>query len=300
MKHIFTIGCIISLAAAFVPAAALAQELSQPATPPALAPSGTRYGLFDWLDRRSGYGQDAFPEPFLVDDSALETGEARVDWLHTGADAQHSDTITAEAETGFGLLSLELEIPYIRTVSGGQTVQGFGNIDLGARYPLYQFVSGNGFVDSTFGAAFEVGVPVNSVVSKNAELVPEVFNDLKLGEHFTLQSIVGWSRLFGGGDEGGLQSFEYGLVFGCTFSHDELPLPGVQQFIPIFEVSGETELNQDDPGENSLVGNLGLRLNLATIGSIQPRPGIGFVFPMDEAARADLHWGIVTSLVFEF
>jgi hypothetical protein len=46
--------------------------------------SGTRYGLLDLLDHRSAYGQGAFPEPFLVDDSDLETGEARLDWLHKG------------------------------------------------------------------------------------------------------------------------------------------------------------------------------------------------------------------------
>ena len=45
--------------------------------------ASTRYGLFGWLDHRSGYGQGVFPEPFLVDDSDLETNEARLDWLHT-------------------------------------------------------------------------------------------------------------------------------------------------------------------------------------------------------------------------
>ena len=104
-----------------------------------------------------------FPEPFLVDDSDLETDEARLDWLHTGGNGQHSDTVTAEVEKGFGLLTLELEVPYERDTASGQTSQGFGNIDLGARYPVYQFVSGNGFVDSTLGAALEVGIPVNSV-----------------------------------------------------------------------------------------------------------------------------------------
>jgi hypothetical protein len=40
--------------------------------------AGTRYGLFDLLDHRSVYGQGVFPEPFLVDDSDLETNEARL------------------------------------------------------------------------------------------------------------------------------------------------------------------------------------------------------------------------------
>jgi len=263
------------------------------------SPADTRYGLFNALDRRSEYGQGVFPEPFLVDDSDLETGEARLDWLHTGAGSSKSDLVTAEVEKGFGLMTLELEVPYERDVSDGTTAEGFDNIDLGARYPFYQFVSRNGFVDSTFGAGIEVGIPTDSTLSKNAELVPKIFDDLKIG-HFTLQSIFGYSTLFGPGNDGGLQTFEYGFVFGYTIPHDKLPLPDVEQLIPFVELAGETELNKDDPGHNSLLGNAGLRLNLKAIGRVQPRPGIGFVFPLDSGAREDAHWGIITSLVFEF
>ena len=167
-------------------------------------------------------------------------------------------------------------------------------------FTLYQFVSDNGFIDSTLGAGIEAGIPVNSAVSKNAEFVPKVFDDLKVGDHFTLQSIVGYSTLFGGGENGGLQTFEYGFVFGYTLHHRELPLPHVQQFIPMFELVGETELNKADPGHNSLLGNAGFRVDLKTIGRVQPRLGLGFVFPIDEGAREDLHWGVITSLVFEY
>jgi hypothetical protein len=302
MKSILIINCLCAAAFGFVPAIIVADEpaaSTQQSSAPAPTP-GTRYGLFNWLDHRSDYGQGVFPEPFLVDDSDLEVGEARLDWLHTGGNGQHSDIVTAEVEKGFGLLTLELEVPYDRDAASGQTSQGFGNIDLGARYPFYQFVSANGFFDTTLGAAVEAGIPVNSMVSKNAELVPKIFNDLKLGRHATVQSIFGYSTLFGGGDDGGLQTFEYGFVFGWTIPHEELPLPGVQQFVPMFELIGETQLNKDDPGHNSLLGNVGFRLNLKSIGSIQPRPGVGFVFPIDEGAREDLHWGIVASLVFEF
>jgi hypothetical protein len=260
-----------------------------------------RYGLFNWLDQRSSYGQGVFPEPFLVDDSDLEDNEARLDWLHTEANAQQSDTVTAEVEKGFGNLTLEIEVPYERNAAAGEnTEQGIGNIDLGARYPLYEYVAANGLFDTTFGTAVEVGVPVNSAVSKNTELVPKVFNDLRVGEHFTLQSIFGYSTLFGSGDDGGLQTFESGFVFGYTIQHKELPLPGVQQLIPMFELVGETEMNKGDSGQTSLLGNACFRANLKTIGSVQPRLGLGFIFPINNNARADVHWGIVTSLVFEY
>jgi hypothetical protein len=262
--------------------------------------AGTRYGLFDLLDHRSVYGQGVFPEPFLIDDSDLERNEARLDWLHTQGNNQHSDQITAEVEKGFGLMTLEIEVPYERDVDSGEVTRGVGNIDLGARYPIYQYVSSNGFVNTTFGTAIEVGIPTNSAVSKNTEVVPKVFNDLMLGEHFTLQSIIGYSTLFGPGEDGGLQTLEYGFVFGYTIQHDELPLPGVQQLIPMFELSGETALNHEDHGNSSLIADVGFRVNTKAIGRVQPRLGCAFVFPIGENARADVHWGFITSLVFEY
>ena len=286
---------LVSFLATFICLPALlAEEPTASETTP-----DSRYGLFDWLDHRSEYGQGVLPEPFLVDDSDLEPGEARLDWLHTGAGPRRNDAVTAEVEKGFGLLTLELEVPYERDASPDETLQGIGTINLGARCPFYQFVSADGVVDSTFGAAAEAGIPTGSAVSQNAELVPKIFNDLKAGQ-FTLQSVLGYSTLFGPGDNGGLQTFEYGFVFGYTISRRALPLPGVQEFIPVLELVGETELNKDHPGRNRLLGNIGFRLNLKAIGPIQLRPGFGFVFPINEAAHDDVHWGVVTSLVFQF
>jgi hypothetical protein len=260
----------------------------------------TRYGLFDLLDSRSQYGQGVFPEPFIVDDSDLEANEARLDILHTKIGSRHSDVMTPEIEKGFGVLTLEVEVPFEWDHLGGQRQQGSNNIDLGARIPVYQYVSSSGFVDSTFGVAFEGGVPTNSTLSKNGELVPKIFNDLRLGEHFTLQSILGYSTLVGPGEDGGLQTFEYGFVFGYTIEHEQLPIPNVLQVIPVFELLGETELNHRQKGDTSLEGDAAVRVNLKTIGGVQSRLGVGYVFPIDNNSRRDLHWGIVTSLVFEY
>ena len=259
----------------------------------------TRYGFFNGLDHRSSYGQGVFPEPFLVDDSDLETRELRLDWQHTASGSSHSDNAKAEIEYGIGLLTLELEVPYERGVAAGETTDGLANIDVGARYPFYQFVSRHGRFDTTFGAAVEVGIPTTSDVSHNTEFVPKIFNDTKIG-NFTVQSIFGYSMLFGPGEDGGVNTFEYGFTFGYDIPHKTLPLPGVEKLIPVFELSGETQLNKAAAGQNSLTGGGGLRANLKTIGRIQPRPGILFVFPVDTGARTETHWGIMTSLVFEF
>ena len=216
MKNILLIGCVCGVASAFLPAALQADELVSTPAP------GTRYGLFNGLDHRSEYGQGAFPEPFLVDDTALEVNEARFDWLHTRAGGNsHSDHFKAEVEKGFGLMTVELEVPYVRDSSDGEITKGFANIDLGALYPFYQYVSPHNLLDTTFGAAIEVGIPTTSPVSQNTELVPKIFNDLKVGE-FTLQSLAGYSMLFGPGPDGGVQVFEYGLVFGYMIPRSSL------------------------------------------------------------------------------
>lgn len=291
---IFIGFCVLATAAG---ATTVTNEQTSPLA--AAATAGTRYGLFDLLDNRSEYGQGAFPEPFLVDDSDLEPGEARLDWLHTeGADSR-TDRGKAEIETAFGLMTLELEVPYERDQAAGATSSGFDNVDLGARYPLCQIVSPSGLVDATFGAGLEGGIPTESFLSKHPELVPKIFNDLKIGS-FTLQSVLGYSTLFGQGGEGSLQAFEYGFMFGWTIPHRQLPLPDVLECIPFLEVLGETELNQEMAGHNALLGNAGFRFNLKSIGRVQPRPGIGFVFPMDSGGHEVAHWGVITSLVFQF
>jgi len=271
---------------------------------PATKSPDTRYGLFNWLDHRSVYGQGPFPEPFLVDDSDGEQNEARLDWFHTGGPGnQHADLVHGEVEKGFGPLTLELESAWDRDSSSGQIASGMDNVDLGARCPFYQYVSANGAIDSTFGTAIEVGIPTHTEISHNTEVVPKLFNDLQLFQDFTLQSIIGYSTLLGDGGDGttgGLQTFEYGFVFGYTIEHDKLAIPGMQQLIPVFEFNGGKELNQASPGHDSLTGDVGFRANLDAIGPIQPRLGIVFVFPIDNGASQEQTWGVDTSLVFEY
>ena len=296
----YTVSVVIGLSGFASAQAVTTLDTPTPVTTISQNDLNSRYGLFDGLDHRSSYGQGAFPEPFLVDDSDLEVNEARLDWVHTGAHNAHSDEVTAEVEKGFGALTLEAEFHFESDVEGHHVTDGLGDIDLGARYPFYQFVSAKGTFDTTFGAAIEVGIPVYSHVSQNTEVVPKIFNDTRIGKHFTVQSIAGYSMLYGGGEDGGLNTLEYGFDLGWTIYHNELPIPGVQQVVPMFELSGEMPLNHDDANHTALTGVAGVRVNLKTLGRVQPRLGVGFIFPMNDEARADMHWGIATSLVFEY
>ncbi|HET6246196.1 MAG TPA: hypothetical protein VFE47_00710 [Tepidisphaeraceae bacterium] len=290
--------------------AALAFTGSRATADDATAPADSRYGPFGLLDSRSLYGKGVFPEPFIVDDSDGEVNEFRIDWSHQGGKGQNLNVTTVELEHGNGLWTLELEVPYEYDTSNTydpatglvdhSRVQGFDNINPGARMPFYQYVTSDEFVDTTFGAAIEVGVPSNSPLGKNTEIVPKIFNDTRIGEHFTMQSIIGWSFLRGSqASGGGEQHLEYGLTLGWTIPHNELPLPYVQDFIPVFEIQGETLMNTHAGGEDDIVANFAFRANLFSIGRIQPRLGVGYLLPLDKA-KGDFDWGIYTSLVFEF
>ena len=298
----FTIlgGLLIALPSGMAADGQTALPASAAVTAAADSDKDTCYGLFNWLDRRSQYGVGIFPEPFLVDDSDLEPNEFRLDWLHARGPGSRSDSGKAEIEKGFGLLTLELEVPYEYNSQDGQVTKGFDNINLGARYPLHQYVSSDGGIDLTSGVAVEGGFPVHSTVSKNGEFVGKVFNDAKLGEHLTAQTVLGHSTLLGPGPDGGAQKFEYGFVFGYRIPRRQLRLPGVLETIPVFELHGETGLNHGESGHNALLGNAALRFNFKSVGQVQPRLGVGFVFPIDSGARKDTHWGIITSLVFQY
>ena len=304
-KCFLTISSFVALACVATSTVLIADDTNTPApivsSQTVAAPSDTRYGLFGLLDHRSGYGQGVFPEPFLVDDSDLEVNEARLDWLFTKAHHENDSQVTMEVEKGFGPVTLEIEAPYEveNTSHPSHTADGFDNIDLGARCPFYQYVSEDKFIDTTFGVGIEVGIPTQSTFSKDTEIVPKLFNDLKI-EQFTLQSIMGYSSLHGPGEDGGSESFEYGFDFGYTIPHEQLPIPHVLQLIPVFELIGETALNKEDRGLNSLMGNAAVRVNFKTIGRVQPRLGVGYVFPIDNGARQDINWGFITSLVFEY
>jgi hypothetical protein len=261
--------------------------------------TSTRYGLFDALDHRSAYGKGLFPEPFTVDESDLES-EIRFDWSRVALGSSHTDMFKVEIEKSIGVATFELEVPYIRAVAPGARVDGIDNIDLGVRLPLYQYVTQDRNFDFTLGVGFEWGIAPDDNISRNGELVPKVFFDTLFFQRFSVQAIAGVSFITGPGDDGGEQSFEYGAIFGYNIEHKVLPIPGVQQVVPMFEISGEVGLNHGISGVQSVTGLAGVRLNLNAIGPVQPRFGVGYLFPINDIAREDFHSGVYSSFVFEF
>lgn len=312
--HLVRFASMLSLFAGLVFTSAAASAASQNGFSAGTAPqegsaADTHYGWFGLLDHRSRYGQFWFPEPFRMDETDVDN-EVRLDWVHQEGKGHVTEEGHVELEKAFGLTTFELEIPFQRDtetisdpVTGKTThshVWGAGNIEVSLRRPIYQFVSRDDFFDNTIGAAFELGIPTNSPVSRNTEMVAKVFDSMRLGQHFSLQAIGGYSLLLGPGEEGGNRTFEYGLVAGYNLPRETVALPHVEQLVPILELKGETGLNKDLAGKNNLSGTVGVRANFEAIGPLQPRLGVGYVFPMDQGARDEFKWGIVTSLVFEY
>ena len=254
------------------------------------------YGLFDLLDHRSIYGKDWFPEPFRVEDTDLGN-QFRFDWERDRAKHFNRDVVSVQLQKSVGVFTFEVQAPY---VIGDQGKQGMGTVSVSGRAPFWQQVSKDGFLDNTVGLAFALGIPTNSPVSKNTEPEPAIFDDLRIGDRFSVQTFFGYSWFLGSSPELGAHAFEYQLAFGYSIEDEQLHVPGIDRLTPIFELVGETAMGGSHAGHNNLTGTLGLRFDLKSVGRFQPQVGLAYVFPLDKGGRDDLTWGVVTSLAIAF
>jgi hypothetical protein len=269
------------------------------------------------LNYRSKYYSDWFSEPFRVEDTTIDN-ELRLDWQYAAGHGSTSNLLTAEIQKSVGIFTFEVQEPYVwNTGAGGGSddgddntgsgsTRGFGNLELAVRLPLLQSVSKSGFLDNSIGANFEFGIPTNSAVSKNAEITPGLFDDLAIGDHFSVQSLFSFTHTFGtlsnsvGTQPIGRASFSYGLAFGYAIEDEQFSIPHVERLIPTIELVGSTALDGPAAGHNALTGTAGLRAEFKSIFHVQPSFGVGYLFPIDSGGREQLRWGILTSLTFEF
>jgi hypothetical protein len=299
-------ACVSNTLAAPLDLPVSAPDVTQPTANDSL----NRYGPFGLLDRRSIYGQYWFVEPLRADEADVDN-EVRADYFHAENRGRQFDSVKLEVEKSFGLFTVEIAPRYesdrtwrLDPRTGGrqrQTAEGFTNIELAARHPVFQYVSPDRAFDTTFVVGMEVAPPTLGAISKDLELVPKLFNLTRLGEHLSIQTALGDSILIGPVGRG-LWTLEYDAVLGYELPQNQLPLPGVISAVPLVEFDGELAVNQAGAGHDILFGTVGVRLNLVTLPLLpaQPRLGVGYVFPIDKGARDEFRWGIVTSLVFEF
>jgi hypothetical protein len=283
---------------------------AQPVAAAADSASADRYGPFNLLDHRSTYGKYWFPEPLRTGEIDVDN-EIRVDYFHAERRGKQEDEVEFELEKSFGLVTVEIATAYesererefddTTGTTERTSEEGIGNIEIAARFPFFQYVSDDRRFDTTFVFDMELALPSGSDISRDTELVPQLANLTRLGDHVAIQTSAGYSMLVGP-EEGGLNTLEYAAVFGYELTRNELRLPGVLSVWPLFELEGEVPLNHDERGHNELSGTLGFRVNFDTIkGSpLQPRIGLGYTFPIDSGARDEFDWGIVTSVILEY
>jgi hypothetical protein len=264
--------------------------------------TGAKFGPFGLFDTRSQYGTGFFPEPFLVDEGDLDR-EFVISSIHQeGADSQ-STSVTAEFEWTFHLLTVEIEAPYEHDITynpdGSRTnAEGMGSPSISFRHPVWQYISPNETVDNTLVVACETAFPTNSEESHSTEVVPGLFDLLRIGDHFGFQDHLGLSTLYGG-DENHDSTLEYSGDFSWIIDNTEINLPKeILGIVPMIEVAGEHRVNHGD-FSNNLSGVAGVRFNLANIGPALPRLGVGYIFPIDKGAREDFQWGVTVSLVLD-
>jgi hypothetical protein len=308
------------VAVCVVSALSIEAYAADPASPSTAAPVAststpatsrdTRYGFLDALGHRSIYGKYWFPEPLNSDEADVDN-EIRFDYKHFENSGRLFNSGKFEIEKSFGLLTVEIAPGYESDRMAGfdsvlgrsrhETEEGWTNVELGARYPFFQYVSPDGKFDTTFVFGLEVAVPTLSKISKDTEIVPKVFNLTRIGDHFSIQTGLGDSIVVGP-EERGASALEYNATFGYELTKKDLPIPGVLSTVPIFELDGEYALNHQDAGHNQLFGVVGVRLNFDTISWMlaQPRIGLGYVFPIDKGARDEFRWGAIVSLIFEY
>ena len=262
------------------------------------------------LDHRSIYGHEWFPEPLRSEEGDVGD-ELRLDYFHAAKSGRQFDSGRVEVEQSFGLLTVELASGYQSDRNStfdpdsGRVErdhqEGFTNIEIGVRHPVYQYVSPDRLFDTTFVLGLEVSPPVLSKVSRDVEIAASVFSLTRLGQHLSVQMELSDSVDVGPEDRG-LATLEYDVVIGYELDRDTLPLPCVSSLVPMLELAGEDSLNHDTAGENELFATAGVRASLACFPWLKepPRLGIGYTFPLNSAARSEFHWGIATSIVFDF
>ena len=275
---------------------------------PSTAPGAEgRYGLFNLLDGRSEFGTGFFPEPFLVDEGDRDN-EIEFSWYHEEGAGSGTDQVTGEVEWTFWGTTVEVDVPWESDTFPGtnqftgqpdtQRTSGMDAIGISFRHPVWQYVSPDNDIDNTLVAAFEVAAPTNSPVGKDTELVPEIFDLLRIGDHLGIQTHVGYSTELGS-DPSDEETFEYSLDVSYNIDGSIVPLPQeLLGIVPIFELAGYRGLNNGDLSDN-LSGVIGARFSVAPIGDVSPRLGIGYVFPVDKQAGETFRWGIITSIVFD-
>ena len=269
--------------------------------------TSNRY-FFNLLDSRSSYGNDFFHDPFIGPEFDSER-QIELDYLHGENRGLRDDEVDAEFQWNvIGQLTIAGEFGWDSehqlNIHGGddgddveqENARGFENVDLAIYHPVFQYVSKDGQFDYTTAARLDVGIPTRTPVSgMDVQLTPYLGHLLRIGDHVSVEAWTG-SQFTIAPDQ--TIQFIYGASFGYEIFHDQLPLPSTEKLTPILELDGQTPLSGN--GQDALFGVAGFDIDFKSLGKLQPHIEIGYQFPIDQGARDQLRWGVITQVSFEF
>jgi hypothetical protein len=91
----------------------------------------------------------------------------------------------------------------------------------------------------------------------------------------------------------------YGVLLGWRIRHSEMPVPLTDNVTPLLELDGQSPFSAAG-GQDALSGVAGVNFNFISIGLAQPALSIGWQFPLDQGARNQSRWGIITEIFLQF
>ncbi len=266
----------------------------------------SRY-FFGLLDHRSKLAKGFFPGTFLAANVAAQR-EIAMTWYHFERGNEQLDLFYNEFKWGLDQWTVEIQAPYQHehvsypgAVPGEPTSRNFdgmANLAVVLRSPIYQYVSKNGNFDYSLIPGLEIDPPSGSEVSTGTTISPRIMQAIAWGDHFSVMTSVGLSFLTGS-HQGGQKNLTWDTVLGYNIYHKDLPLPGVADITPVFEIVGSDPVSGVDVGRQSISTLFGVEINpKPKWGYLTPYIGVGAGPAITSAARRGGDWVLSAYVAF--
>ncbi len=266
----------------------------------------SRY-FFGLLDHRSKLAKGFFPGAFLAANVATQR-EIAMTWYHFERGNEQLDLFYNEFKWGLDQWTVEFQAPYQhghvsypRAAPGDPTSRNFdgmANFAVVMRSPIYQYVSKNGNFDYSLVPGLEIDPPSGSEVSTGTTISPRLMQAIALSDHFSVMTSIGLLFLTGS-HQGGQKNLTWDTVLGCNIYHKDLPLPGIADVTPVFEIVGSDPLSGVDVGRQSITTLFGVEINPEPKwGYLTPYIGVGAGPAITSTARRGGDWVLSAYVAF--
>ena len=270
------------------------------------AGDSSRY-FFDLLDHRSRLAKGFFPGTFLAANVAAQR-EIAMTWYHFERGNEQLDLFYNEFKWGLDQWTVEFQAPYQHEhvsypdaapgESTSRNIDGLANFAVVMRSPIYQYASRNGNVDYSLVSGLAIDPPSGSAVSTGTTISPRLMQAIALSDHFSVMTSVGLAFLTGSHQDG-QKNITWDTVLGYNIYHKDLPLPGIADITPVFEIVGSDPVSGVDVDRQSITAFFGVEINPEPKwGYLTPYIGVGAGPAITSAARRGGDWVLSAYVAF--